>query len=163
MRDFAAIDFETANNERTSVCSVGVVIVRDGEIVDSFYSLIQPEPNYYNCWCAKVHGITRDDTDTAPVFPSVWKQIEPMIEGLPLVAHNKSFDECCLKAVFQCYGMTYPDYEFYCTCQAAKRAFPNTKNHQLHTISELCGYILDNHHHALADAEACAAIALRVL
>ena len=48
MRDFAAIDFETANNERTSVCSVGVVIVRDGEIVDSFYSLIQPEPNYYN-------------------------------------------------------------------------------------------------------------------
>ena len=42
MRDFAAIDFETANNERTSVCSVGVVIVRDGEIVDSFYSLIQP-------------------------------------------------------------------------------------------------------------------------
>ena len=47
MKDFAAIDFETANNERTSVCSVGVVIVRDGEIVDSFYSLIQPEPNYY--------------------------------------------------------------------------------------------------------------------
>ena len=30
MRDFAAIDFETANNERTSVCSVGVVIVRNG-------------------------------------------------------------------------------------------------------------------------------------
>ena len=47
MRDFAAIDFETANYERTSVCSVGVVIVRDGEIVDTFYSLIQPEPNYY--------------------------------------------------------------------------------------------------------------------
>ena len=48
MQDFAAIDFETANNDRSSVCSVGVVIVRDGEIVDSFYSLIQPEPNYYN-------------------------------------------------------------------------------------------------------------------
>jgi DNA polymerase III epsilon subunit-like protein len=57
MRDFAAIDFETANNERTSVCSVGVVIVRDGEIIDSFYSLIQPEPNYYNYWCTQVHGL----------------------------------------------------------------------------------------------------------
>jgi DNA polymerase III epsilon subunit-like protein len=44
LKDFAAIDFETANNERSSVCSVGVVIVRNGEIVDSFYSLIQPEP-----------------------------------------------------------------------------------------------------------------------
>ena len=52
-KDFAAIDFETANNERTSVCSVGVVIVRDGEIVDTFYSLIQPEPNYYNYWCSR--------------------------------------------------------------------------------------------------------------
>ena len=84
MRDFAAIDFETANNERTSVCSVGVVIVRNGEIVDSFYSLIKPEPNYYNYWYTQVHGLTRQDTEDAPIFPEVWKQIEPLIEGLPL-------------------------------------------------------------------------------
>lgn len=163
MRDFAAIDFETANNERTSVCSVGVVIVRDGEIVDSFYSLIQPEPNYYNYWCTQVHGITRHDSESAPVFPEVWKQIEPLIDGLPLVAHNKAFDESCLKAVFRCYQMDYPDYEFYCTCQTARRAFPNAENHQLHTISMLCGYRLENHHHALADAEACAWIAREIL
>ena len=81
MRDFAAIDFETANNERTSVCSVGVVIVRNGEFVDSFYSLIQPEPNYYNYWCTQVHGLTRNDTEEAPAFPEVWKQVEPLIEG----------------------------------------------------------------------------------
>ena len=47
MEDFAAIDFETANQYRSSVCSVGVVVVRGGEIIDSFYSLITPEPNYY--------------------------------------------------------------------------------------------------------------------
>ena len=56
MRDFAAIDFETANNERTSVCSVGVVIVCDGEIVDSFYSLIQPESNYNDKEIGKTFG-----------------------------------------------------------------------------------------------------------
>ena len=100
MKDFAAIDFETANSERSSVCSVGVVIVRNNEIVDSFYSLINPEPNYYNYWCTKVHGLTSRDTDDAPVFPEVWKQIAPLIEGLPLVAHNSPFDESCLKAVF---------------------------------------------------------------
>ena len=49
MENFAAIDFETANEQRTSVCSVGVVIVRDGEIVDNYYSLIRPEPEYYSC------------------------------------------------------------------------------------------------------------------
>ena len=121
MRDFAAIDFETANNERTSVCSVGVVIVRDGEIVDTFYSLIQPEPNYYNYWCTQVHGLTRRDTEEAPVFPVVWKQIEPLIEGLPLVAHNKAFDESCLKAVFRVYQMEYPDYKFYDTLCVSRR------------------------------------------
>ena len=88
MKDFAAIDFETANNESTSVCSVGVVIVRDGEFVDSFYSLIHPEPNYYNYWCSQVNGLCREDTDNAPVFPKVWAQIEPKIQGLPLVAHT---------------------------------------------------------------------------
>ena len=56
MKDFAAIDFETANSERTSVCSVGVVVVRNGEIVDSFYSLIQPEPNYYTYFCSRVYS-----------------------------------------------------------------------------------------------------------
>ena len=58
MDNFAAIDFETANNERTSVCSVGVVIVKDGEIVDKFYSLIHPEPDYYLYWNTCVHGLT---------------------------------------------------------------------------------------------------------
>lgn len=112
MKDFAAIDFETANNERTSVCSVGIVVYRDGKKVDDFYSLIKPEPEYYNYWCTQVHGLTRRDTENAPIFPEVWKLVEPKIQGLPLVAHNKAFDESCLKAVFRCYGMDYPDYAF---------------------------------------------------
>lgn len=163
MQDFAAIDFETANNERSSVCSVGIVIVRNGEIVDSFYSLIKPEPEYYNYWCSQVHGLSCKDTDDAPVFPDVWKQIEPLIEGLPLVAHNKTFDESCLKAVFRVYQMDYPNYEFHCTCVASRRKLPELENHQLHTVAAACGYRLENHHHALADAEACAWIAREIL
>ena len=163
MRDFAAIDFETANKECSSVCSVGIVIVRNGLIVNNFYSLIKPEPNYYNYWNSQVHGLCREDTKDAPLFPEVWKQIEPLIEGLPLVAHYKAFDERCLKAVFRVYQMDYPDYEFYCTCVASRKAFPDAENHQLQTISELCGYNLTNHHNALADAEACAWIAREIL
>jgi DNA polymerase-3 subunit epsilon len=163
MRNFAAIDFETANNERTSVCSVGIVVVRNGLLADTFYSLIQPEPNYYTYWCTRVHGLTCADTDDAPVFPKVWAQVEPLIEGLPLVAHNKAFDENCLKAVFRCYQMDYPDYDFYCTCIAARRRMPQLPNHKLDTVAAALGYPLTNHHHALADAEACAWIALHLL
>ena len=192
LRDFIAIDFETANQEPSSVCSVGVVMVRDGQIVDSFYSLIQPEPNYYNYWCQRVHGISQSDTDDAPVFSKVWQQLEDrivevyfsnlkvgvwhtisnqenddiryQIATLPFVAHNARFDEGCLKAVFRVYQMDYPDYRFYDTLTASRRQFGQSlPNHQLQTVASACGYNLENHHHALADAEACAAIALYLL
>ena len=164
MNDFAAIDFETANGQRSSVCSVGLVIVREGLITDRFYSLIKPEPDYYAWFCQRVHGLSHEDTDNAPVFPKVWRQIEPLIEDLPLVAHNSPFDEGCLKSVFQVYQMDYPDYQFLCTYQASRQHFGmRLPNHQLHTVAAACGYNLANHHHALADAEACAWIAREIL
>lgn len=164
MKDFAAIDFETANNLHSSVCSVGVVIVRNGVIIDKFYSLIYPEPDYFTYWTTQVHGLTIDDVEGAPVFPKVWEQIAPKIEGLPLVAHNSPFDEGCLKAVFDVYQMDYPDYQFYDTCAAARKQLKGKiPNNQLHTVAAYCGYDLKNHHHALADAEACAAIAIKLL
>ncbi|MDE6017411.1 MAG: DNA polymerase III subunit epsilon, partial [Muribaculaceae bacterium] len=60
------------------------------------------------------------------------------------------------------YGMEYPDYPFYCTLAASRRTL-KLPCHQLHVVAAACGYDLANHHHALADAEACAAIALKLL
>ena len=120
--------------------------------------------HYYNYWNTRVHGLTAADTAQAPAFPFVWAEIEPLIGGLPLVAHNAVFDEGCLKAVFRKYGMTYPEYKFYCTCRASRRVFgKELSNHQLQTVAARCGYQLEHHHHALADAEACAWIALRIM
>ena len=159
MDNFAAIDFETANSHRESVCSVGVVIVKDGRVSDSLYELIRPVPNYYCNWATDIHGLTYDDTADAAPFPVVWQKIAPVIEGLPLVAHNSSFDENCLRSVFEHYGMLYPDYEFYCTCRLARRLFPELPDHCLNTVAQSIGFDLQSHHHALADAEACAEIA----
>lgn len=162
IRDFAAIDFETANGQRTSVCSVGVVIVREGTPAESIYRLIRPYPNYYSGFTTAIHGLTRGDTEDAPLFPAVWNEIAPHIEGLPLVAHNSPFDEGCLRAVHAFYGLPYPDYRFLCTLSASRRLLKGLPNYQLHTVSEACGYLIENHHHALADAEACAEIALKL-
>lgn len=163
MKDFAAIDFETANSERSSVCSVGIVIVKNGVIKDTFYSLVNPEPNYYNYFCTQVHGLTQKDTENAPSFPEVWKLIEPLIDGLPLVAHNARFDSSCLKAVFRTYQMDYPNYVFYDTLSKSRQVLPGLENHKLPTVAKACGYNLESHHHALADAEACAWIAREIL
>ena len=112
MKDFAAIDFETANGRRTSVCSVGVVVVRGGEVVDTLYSLIRPRPNFYSRFTTAIHGLSYEDTAQAPDFAAVWSEIAPRIEGLPLVAHNSPFDEGCLRAVFELYGMPYRSRSF---------------------------------------------------
>jgi len=164
MLDFAAIDFETANYYPSSICSVGVVVVRGGFVVEKIYRLIRPEPEWYSYWNTKIHGLTVADTENEPVFSFVWEEIEPHIAGLPLVAHNSSFDEGCLRAAFRTYQMDYPDYHFFCTCRASHRVFgKELPNHQLHTVAARCGFDLTNHHHALADAEACAAIAIKIL
>ena len=58
----------------------------------------------------------------------------------------------------------YPDYRFYDTLAASRRCFGRRlPNHQLQTVAAACGYDLTRHHHALADAEACAQIALKIL
>ncbi len=164
MKDFAAIDFETANRCQSSVCSVGVVVVRDGKIADKYYSLIRPKPNTYSHFNTRIHGITYEDTAQARTFPEVWAEVQPLVNGLTLVAHNSPFDEGCLKAVFCAYGLDYPGYKFKCTCRASRKTFGrHLPNHQLQTVAAVCGYDLTQHHNALADAEACAAIAIKIL
>ena len=179
MTDFIAIDFETANECASSVCSIGAVLVRNGEIVKTFYSLIKPEPNYYKCFCQQVHGLGHEDTDDADVFPYVWRRMEKELledvqilsedtegceDAVPLVAHNAGFDSRCLREVFQCYRMDYPEFMFHDTLAAARKHFCGTlENHQLQTVATACGYDLTDHHHALADAEACAWIAREIL
>jgi len=163
MEDFAAIDFETANRELSSVCSVGVVVVREGRIAGRLHRLIRPRPEYYNCFNTSIHGMTAADTADAPWFPEVWEEVAAGIEGLPLVAHNSPFDEGCLRAAHRVFGMNYTRYDFYCTCRASRRLFGSRlPNHRLPTVAAHIGFDLRNHHHALADAEACAEIAIRL-
>ena len=157
--DLVAIDFEAANGEVTSACSIGLVVVRDNEIVERFYSLIKPVPNKYGFWTTKVHGITYKDTNHAPLFPEVWDHVKDEVRGLPMVAHGMSFDERVLKALHELYRIPYPNYKFYCT----QKLVPELENHKLQTVAKHFGYDLaENHHNAVADAEACAVIAMNI-
>ena len=73
--NFIAIDFETATQKRSSICEVGICVVRDSEIVETRSWLVQPEDNAYAYWNIQVHGIRPEDTATAPSFPDVWEEI----------------------------------------------------------------------------------------
>lgn len=162
MKSFIALDFETANQHRSSVCSIGLVFVENSKIVDTYYELIKPVPNFYSYWNTQVHGLVADDTQHAAEFPKIWQDLSIRLKNLPLVAHNSVFDEGCLKAVLETYQLPLHQNPFFCTYRKSKALFPHLPNHRLPTVSKYLGFNLENHHNALADAEACAHIAMRV-
>ena len=159
---FAAIDFETANQHRSSICSIGVVVVENAVITKRFYELVRPTPNFYCQWATDIHGLTFGDTRLARAFPEVWGDLVANISDLPLVAHNSSFEKSCISAACDIHGMSPTAHAFYCTCRQAKRVLPTLPNHKLPTVTKYLGIPLDAHHNALADAEACARIALEI-
>ncbi|MDE6121041.1 MAG: 3'-5' exonuclease [Muribaculaceae bacterium] len=164
MDNFIAIDVETANYSRSSICSIVAVKVRDGLIVDSRYSLVCPEPDYYCQACVRVHGITADDTWNAPSFGQVWSDWLDWLEDLPLVAHNASFDSACITSACRIYQLDPPP-AFLCTLAAARRAIPRgvLQSKSLDSLCDYFGIPLRNHHNALDDATACARLAMVLL
>lgn len=145
---FTAIDFETAQGKRWSICQVGLVRVENNVIKEQLSLLVQPPDNYYWDNLIDIHGITPEKTANAPTFNQIWKQIEPFIKNQNLVAHyGFSFDFHCLDQTLQFYNMSVPAYNKHCTY----RIFGDN-------LASLCAKykIPLNHHDALSDAIACA-------
>jgi len=166
MDNFVAIDVETANHIPTSICAIGAVKVINGNISDCFYHLVKPEPNWYiKKFSEEIHGIYPNDTCNEPLFNQIWLELAEFIGDLPLVAHNKSFDERCIRETCRHYNIEFPKNKFYCTLNKARQEIPRSLCNS-YTLPNVCQYLdipFNNHHNALADAEACAKIAISIL
>lgn len=156
--DYTAIDFETASSTPTSACSIAAVVVQDDVVVERFYTLIKPPPEtkFLN-FCTKVNGITKEMTTTAPDFPAVWGHFGHFLAGRLVVAHNAAFDMRVLEAMLRYYDIPVPDFFYACTVQLSRLAWPQLTSHKLDAMGEFL-HIQFNHHHALEDSIACAAI-----
>ncbi len=174
MDNFIAIDVETANYEPTSICAIGAVLVKDGAVADTFYELVKPEPDWYmRYFSTSIHGIYPRDTENCDGFALVWERMAEKfshygvdMETVAFVAHNKSFDEKCIKACHRIYSMTWPDNPFFCTLSAARRSICRCDiggSYSLPYVAQFLGIPFDNHHNALADALGCAKIAMCLL
>ncbi|MBF7089977.1 3'-5' exonuclease [Flavobacterium sp. ALJ2] len=156
---FTAIDFETAIGHHP--CSVGIVTVENGVIVDEFVTLIKPPNNEYSPFTIRVHGIYPRDTINAKTFAQVYPEIKKRLENRTVVAHNESFDRNVLMKSMALHGLNYDDLNialrWECTVKIYKaRGLKPTK------LSDCCREmrIQLNHHEALSDARACAKLYL---
>lgn len=157
--NFTAIDFETANRQPHSACSVALTIVRDSKIVDEYYTLIQPE-TWFDRFNTQIHGIRETDVYDAPKFPEVWNDMKQFFTPEQLVvAHNMPFDKRILTGTLSHYGVRAPQFKTLCTVQSSRALLRELPNHKLNTVAAHYGISL-NHHHALDDARASASILL---
>lgn len=152
--NFTAIDFETAVGKRNSICQVGIAIVENGEIVKTLSRLVQPPYNEYSHWNIQVHGITPDKTRFSPLFPDVWEEIKPYVEGQTLVAHNAAFDTDCLRKTLDYYNLPIPEFTSECTYRLTKM--------KLNVACQAYKIDFTNHHDAECDAIGCANLYLKI-
>ena len=161
--DYIAIDFETANQNRNSACSVGLVRFIDGKETDSVYSLIKPPKMYFIPeWTEEIHHISYDDVRNKPFFPEVWDSIvAPFLSktpDVPLVAHNgRRFDMEVIKRCSEYFDMEYPSLEYFDSLEVAMKVWPELESHRLVSLGEHFGikYLA---HDALEDSRTCGRI-----
>ena len=119
---FVALDFETANGKRTSICSVGMVKVIENQITESFHTLVNPN-DYFSEQNISVHGIHPEDVASSPNFSYVYPYMMQFIDQLPVVAHNAAFDMNVLHQSIQAIGLETPHLTYFCSYQLAKEQY----------------------------------------
>lgn len=154
---FVALDFETADHGRDSACSVALVRVEDGELVETRTRLIRPpRPRFA---FTHIHGLTWQDVSQEPPFQEVWPELEDLLEGVRfLAAHNAPFDRGVLEACCSVSGLLAPSLPWRCTVKLARRRW-DLPRCRLPDVCDHLGIEL-KHHDATSDAQACARIVL---
>lgn len=155
MISFVAIDFETATGYHP--CSVGIVTVENGQIVDEFVSLIQPPNNSYNPHTIQVHGIHPSDTEYAKDFGEIFPEIQKRLQNQIVVAHNENFDRNVLIKTMALHGLHYEDLNIPNRWECTLKIY-RSKGFKPAKLSDCCRVmnISLNHHEALSDARGCA-------
>lgn len=158
------IDFETANRQRESACSLGIACIENGEITVKKEWKIKPCKGFgfFIPEFTEIHGMTWFDVKDSMEFDMIYPELAPHLEGAMLVAHNAAFDMNVLRSLLDLYKISYPVAQYFCTLQAARRIWPELDSHSLDQLCEILKHEF-THHHAGSDAEAAAHVLKRLL
>jgi DNA polymerase-3 subunit epsilon len=160
---FTAIDFETANSNRASICAVGMAKVQSGTIVETYSQLVSPPPGYeqFDPRNVQVHGITAETVADAPDWGSVHAAVMAFAESDPLVAHNASFDNSVMNQACSVLDIDWPENPWFDTLAIARNAL-TLSTYSLPFVTEALNLPKFVHHNAEADAIQAARIAVEL-
>ena len=154
---FVAVDIEYADREQ-NICQIGLVVVRNQEIVNKYSWFIQPPGNHYEENMILVHNVKPEDTSNHPTFIELWPEIQPYFLLGELWAHNAvSTEQPVLVKNLNKYGLNSDFLSIHDSRDLFQRpdCTPN-KGNSLPLCCMAMGIKCENHHNALADAYMCA-------
>jgi len=157
--DFVAIDFETANSFRGSPCEVALVKVRDGEVVETFSSLVYQE--HFSAFNVSLHGITSKMVKDSPTISELWPQLKEFIGDDPLLAHYAAFDTGVLRDSLGMEAFAKP-LTYFCTVVFSRQLLSLPSN-GLPWVASHLGLNFEETHRGLPDALAAASIAIEFM
>ncbi|MGV2871550.1 exonuclease domain-containing protein [Colwellia sp. E150_009] len=157
---FLALDVETANEDMSSICQIGIAEVIDGEVVDSASWLIDPE-DYFSPINTSIHGITKKDVKGCPPYYRYDNTLRDALSGKYVICHTH-FDRVSMKKVAEKYGLPQIDCIWLDSAKITRRAWKNefgSSGYGLANVCNVLGYEFQ-HHNAEEDAKAAAFIVI---
>ena len=151
MMDYIVLDIESPNSRGNSICAIGLLTIRNGEIADRRYSLINPEDRFDRNNSA-ITGITESMVLYSPTFPVYWEQIRDIVTRVPIVGHNIQYDLNVISKALDRYEIPVPEFQYICTLRLSQKLMCEP-SYKLGSLAEKIGYEYQQHH-VLEDAEA---------
>ena len=159
---YVVVDVETTGGrgDQHRVTEIGAVKVINGEVVDRFQSLLNPQ-RAIPAGITRLTGISAEMVADAPFFADIADEFDAFMEDAIFVAHNVDFDYGFIAREFKRFGRPFRHPKL-CTCSSMRKLYPGHKSYSLAALCENYGIALRQHHRALCDAEAAAELLLLI-
>lgn len=158
---YAVVDLEaTGTGADAKIIQIGIVLVENGEIIDSYATDINPY-ELLDDHIKNLTGITDQQLSKAPDFGQVASTIYDMIGDAIFVAHNVKFDANLLAEAlfFEGYELLTPRVD---TVELSQLFFPTFDKYSLGNLAEHLELGLDQAHTAISDAMATARLLIKI-
>ncbi|SFQ78273.1 3'-5' exonuclease [Donghicola eburneus] len=156
---FFALDVETANHDRASICQVGVACVRPDDSIETWVTLVNPQTETWRF--TYLHGINAEMTRGAPTIGEVLTMLEGLLSGRTVYQHS-GFDRSAIRAACVGLGRSEPDWIWKDSVGIARTAWPELNGNGGHGLASLKQHLglRFEHHDAGEDARAAAQVVL---
>lgn len=166
-KNYTVIDIETTgfDPKHDKIIEVGAIKIKEGNIIDTFQSLVKPNGfyyldndgnetfNYIDDFITELTGITNEMLHNVPKIEDVLPGFLNFIKDDILLGHNVNFDINFLYDV-SIDKLNYKlQNDFVDLLRLSRKIYPEFKNHKLKTVATNLEISTENNHRSLRDCE----------